>query len=64
VTAELDSLTRDELNARAAAAGVDDAAGLPNKQAVIDAIRAAEPQPRSATARRARMLRMRRRGRL
>jgi hypothetical protein len=40
---DLESLTRDELNERAEAAGVQDADKLPNKGAVIDAIRAAEP---------------------
>ena len=37
----LESLTRADLNARAAALGVDNPAGLANKDAVIAAIRAA-----------------------
>lgn len=41
---DLDSLTRDELNERAEAAGVEDAAKLPNKGAVIDAIHEAESE--------------------
>lgn len=38
----LDGLKRGELDARAAAAGVPEPEKLPNKDAVIDAIRAAE----------------------
>jgi hypothetical protein len=63
---ELDSLTRDELNARASAAGIDAPESLPNKQAVIDAVRAVSSPERPAsslTARRARALRLRRRRR-
>ena len=37
--------TRDELNAQAEAAGVEDPAALPNKQAVADAIAAATEAP-------------------
>jgi phage tail protein X len=40
--AELSALTRAELNARAEGAGVANPEDLPNKQAVIDAIEAAE----------------------
>ncbi|HKE79010.1 MAG TPA: hypothetical protein VKB54_06865 [Solirubrobacteraceae bacterium] len=69
--ADLERLTRDELNARAAGLGID-AAGLPNKAAVVAAIARAEqatgggPASRTArTAARARLLRIRRRrGRL
>lgn len=38
----LDDLTRDELNDRATEAGVEDAAKLPNKGAVVEAIQEAE----------------------
>lgn len=38
----LADLKREDLNARASVAGVDDPEGLPNKDAVIDAIRQAE----------------------
>jgi hypothetical protein len=63
-TEQLGNLTRDELNERATALGID-AASLPTKQAVIDAIEAqASAGPaagdRSPHARRARMLRQRR----
>ncbi|HEY7621679.1 MAG TPA: hypothetical protein VH834_18005 [Solirubrobacteraceae bacterium] len=49
---EFAQLTREELNVRAEAAGVDNPSGLANKQAVIDAILAAggAAGPRSATA--------------
>jgi hypothetical protein len=62
---ELQRLSRDELDERAAQLGVPDPAGLPNKAAVvaaIESIQGAGPAagPRSLTARRARMLRMRR----
>jgi hypothetical protein len=59
---ELEQLTRDELNARAGELGID-AAGLPNKAAVVAAIVKAggvPAGPRSLTARRARLLRRRR----
>ena len=61
---QLDSLTREELNERAAALGID-GASLPNKEEVKRAIeKAASTSPatgdRSATARRRRMLRQRR----
>jgi hypothetical protein len=65
--AELEQLTRDELNDRAAALGVDGASSMPNKATVVSAIVQAEAggrAPRSSVARtaaRARMLRMRRR---
>src|SRR4029077_15526050 len=39
------ALTRGERNQRAAAAGVEDAAALPNKAAVLAAIKAADDQP-------------------
>lgn len=42
---DLEGLSRAELNARAEAAGVDKPASLPNKQAVIDALREAEKAP-------------------
>jgi hypothetical protein len=46
--ARLEGMTRDELNAEATAAGIPDPASLPNKDAVIAAIQAAQAAPVAA----------------
>ena len=50
-TTDLDTLTRSELDARAQAAGIEDPASLPNKEAVADAIRGVAADANSAAPR-------------